>query len=109
MPPPPDRFKIPVVFGLFFSLVWGASVLLHQSESEEKLIRMVQNHLEKNGLTDLIVSFDGSNGHLTGVVESMAVKEKAAYLVALVAEVQGVTAVDADAVKIRDTGVKIPE
>ena len=99
MPRESDRYRIPIVFGLFLCLVWGAAALLHQSESEEQLIRKAQTHLLNNGLTDLIVSFDGSNGHLKGEVESMAVKEKAVYLVA---EVQGVTAVNADAVKVRD-------
>ena len=102
MPRQPNRFTIPVVFGLFLCLVWGAAVLLHQSEAEEQLIRIARMNLQQNGLADLIVSFDGSNGHLRGEVESAAIKEKAVYLVG---EVQGVTAVNAEAVKVRDIGI----
>ena len=93
------RFKVPIIFGLFLCFVWGAAVLLHQSEAEEKLIQEARARLQAtNDLAHLMVSFDGSNGHLKGEVETVAMKQRAVYLVA---EVQGVTAVNADAVRVR--------
>ena len=92
-------FRIPLVFGLFLCFVWGAAALLHQSESEVQLILEAKSRLlEESGLEHVVVSFDGSSGNLSGEVTTTALKERAVYMVA---ELQGVTAVNAEQVVIR--------
>lgn len=68
-------------------------MLVHQSESEERLMREARLLLESHGLNSVGVSFDGSQGNLQGEVSSAELKEQAVFVVA---EVQGVTAVNAE-------------
>jgi ribosomal protein L4 len=93
MPRRTTRFRIPAIFGLFLCFVWGAAMLVHQSESEERLMREARLLLESHGLNSVGVSFDGSQGNLQGEVSSAELKEQAVFVVA---EVQGVTAVNAE-------------
>ncbi|MEZ5328776.1 MAG: hypothetical protein R3F19_27335 [Verrucomicrobiales bacterium] len=93
MPRRPSRFRVPAIFGLFLCFVWGAAMLVHQSESEERLMRQARVLLERHGLDTVGVSFDGSHGSLDGEVTSAELKEQAVFVVA---EVQGVTAVNAE-------------
>ena len=95
---PLNPLKIPAIFGLFVCFVWGAAVLVHQSESEQKLMRQAQQLLERHGLSSVGVSFDGTSGQLRGEVPSLALKDQA---VVVVADLQGVTAVNAEQLVVR--------
>ena len=98
MPKKVSRFRIPAIFGFFLCFVWGAAMLVHQSESEQRLMREARLLLERHGLESVGVSFDGTNGKLRGEVPTAALKEQAVYVVA---EVQGVTAVNAEQLLVR--------
>lgn len=74
-------------------------MLVHQSQSEERLIRQARVLLEQHGLSTVGVSFDGTNGQLRGEVSTTELKEQAVFVVA---EVQGVTAVNAENLVVRE-------
>lgn len=93
MPRKITRFRVPVIFGFFLCFVWGAALLVHQSESEEQLMREARLLLERHGLESVGVSFDGTRGRLRGEVSTAALKQRAVFVVA---EVQGVTGVNAE-------------
>ena len=97
MPRSRSRFSVPLVFGLFFVFVCLAANVLHRSEFEMEMIKLTHRQLDRNGLGHISVTFQGSRGVLAGEVSTSAMKERAAYLVA---EVQGVTAVDVDRVRV---------
>ncbi|MGK0189984.1 MAG: hypothetical protein ACI9R3_005803 [Verrucomicrobiales bacterium] len=104
MPKKTNRFRIPAIFGLFLCFVWGAALLVHQSESEELLMRKARVLLESKGFTDVGVSFEGTNGQLRGEVSTSELKDQAVFVVA---EVQGVTAVNAEHLVVRHVPVAI--
>lgn len=72
--------------------------MVHRSESEQRLVREARLVLGLNGFDAVGVSFDGTSGSLRGEVPSAALKERAVYVVA---EVQGVTAVNAEQLVVR--------